>query len=181
MVGWPGDVFKPVRMSDRSFASVVVPMRDEVLCAIDASGTPFCRDGRPGVLITPESTSSNGVQWCGTTLCSRRPQPLRTAPNLSTFAPVLGAPTATDITASPDGYFDCAIAYSGKVWSLGESVYGAVGNGSFSETVTTPAQVSSTLNFKALVSTNGTNCELTNGGLAYCGGRRRPGTSVSKG
>ena len=49
----------------------------------------------------------------------------------------------------------------------GESVYGAVGNGSFSETVTTPTQVSSTLNFNALVSTNGTNCGLTTGGLAY--------------
>ena len=42
MVGWPCNVFKPVRMSARTFSSITLGMMDEPLCAIDASGTPYC-------------------------------------------------------------------------------------------------------------------------------------------
>lgn len=213
ILGWPCNIFKPVRLSPRAFAKLTLPMRDEPLCAIDAAGAPFCWDQGPSVVTTPDSTSAGGLEWCGTTFCLSLPQPMRTAQRLASFAPnttlcalsstgtvlcrgrnskalmgnrginfvtdtfvpVLGAPAATAIAASPDGYFACAVATTQKVWCWGESLYGAVGNGSFSETVPSPVQVTSTQNFRSLVATLGAVCGLTTAGAAWCWGDGRSG------
>ncbi len=211
--GWPCNVFVPVRMSTRVFASLNVPGADGTVCGLDAANDTYCWDDGVQMAVTPDSVLANGVKFCGTWLCSFTPQRLKLGAKLSvlneagplcavsvsgvvlcrglntknlmgnralnfqsdTLTPVLGAPASTLVAANRDGAFACAIATTGRVWCWGESLYGAVGNGSFSAQVAAPVLVTSSLSFKAITATLGSICALTTAGAAYCWGDGRVG------
>lgn len=82
---WPCNVFKPIRISDRSFTTIRLPVQDYPPCAIDAAGSGFCWDQGPHVVTTPDSTL-NTVHYCGGLPCLLRPQPLRTGVALREIA-----------------------------------------------------------------------------------------------
>jgi len=74
--GWPCNVFHPIRLGTKVLASVALPVNDGAPCGVDAAGAAYCWDQGPHLNINADSMT-NGVAWCGQTLCLYAPQAVR--------------------------------------------------------------------------------------------------------
>jgi alpha-tubulin suppressor-like RCC1 family protein len=90
--------------------------------------------------------------------------------------PVAAAPSLTFSTLSV-GYSEhtCGVTTAGPTYCWGANWYGQLGNGTTSDSSTSPLLVQGNLTFTRLTSGDGHTCGLTTTGAAYCWGRNEKG------
>jgi alpha-tubulin suppressor-like RCC1 family protein len=97
--GWPCNVFHPVRLSTRTFASLRESPWDSPLCGLDPAGGAFCWDAGAGFITQPDSTV-NGQEYCGASLCLLAPQRVRTGQPLRYYSSGFQAPCAVTVAGA---------------------------------------------------------------------------------